>query len=468
MESVPPEAVIPKSPSLSSEGTAEASTSPRIYRAGTLRYTLRGLLILFLWLLGGDFAFTFFESIFARYIPIYLKDLQASNTLIGVMTGSFAGLVNVFFLPNISRWSDAYRGRLGRRIPFLYVVAPLTVLSLLAVGFAPELGAWLHLRLIARVSPSIAGSAVVMALLCAFVVSFHFFNMVLVNAYNWLLRDVVPLELMARFLSWFRIVGTASTFLFLWFVFPHISSHRHEVFLAVGLFYLVAFLFMCRNVREGDYPELPPKETRPGLLQSYVIYFRECLTLPLYRNFFIASVLSVVATSCAGPFVILFTRSTLGLDMETLGKILAWGTAASALVYFLMGWLCDRFSPLHVMIGALVGHILTAGIAFFFVDGKGGVLAYNLLHTVPAVAWGLATMAAGMRLFPREKYGQFSSGLNVFGCGALIFGNYLIGKFMDLVHSDYRMTFLWSALLYLLAIYPLLLVCRDWNKHEPV
>src|SRR5437667_3052 len=122
------------------------ASAEKTYEAGTLRYTRRGLGILFVWLLWGDFAFTFFESIFGRFIPLYLKDLQASNTLIGVMTGSFVGLINLFFLPNISRWSDAFRSRLGRRIPFLYVVAPLTVASLILVGFAPEIGAWLHQR----------------------------------------------------------------------------------------------------------------------------------------------------------------------------------------------------------------------------------------------------------------------------------------------------------------------------------
>ena len=116
------------------------SAPKKSYRISTLRYSLRGLVVLSLWLLWGDFAFTFFESIFAKFIPLYLRDLHASNALIGVMTGSFSGIVNILFLPNISQWSDPTRSRLGRRIPFLYVVTPpLTVVSFLAVGFAPEI-----------------------------------------------------------------------------------------------------------------------------------------------------------------------------------------------------------------------------------------------------------------------------------------------------------------------------------------
>jgi|GEM_PF-4579585 len=60
------------------------------YQAGTLVYSRKGLLILSFWLLFWDFAFNFFEAIFGRFLPIYLKDLQASNTVIGLMPEALA------------------------------------------------------------------------------------------------------------------------------------------------------------------------------------------------------------------------------------------------------------------------------------------------------------------------------------------------------------------------------------------
>jgi len=437
----------------------------KVYRIGTLSYTLRGLVVLSLWLLWGDFAFTFFESIFSRFLPLYLKDLHASNNVIGIMTGSLAGVVNILFLPNISQWSDHYRGPWGRRIPFLYVVTPLTVVSLLAVGFAPEIAEWVRSHILLHFTSSVSTNAIVLPLLCVFVVSFHFFNMVLVNAYNWLLRDVVPQELMARFLSWFRIVGTVSSFLFLRFVFPSVISHRKEVFLSVGLFYLVAFLLMCWKVKEGEYLDLAATiEDRPGILKSFFLYFRECLSEPVYRNFFIVYVLVVAAITCSGPFSVLFARDMLGLDMDTMGSVFAWGAAATALAYFPIGWLCDKFSPFSVTLGALIGLVLGSVLAFYFVANRASLLVYIIVFTIPSVGWALGSIAATMRLFPAEKFGQFSSGLNVFACGALILGNYLIGTLMDLTHSNYRMIFLWSAALYALAIFPMFWVYRDWKK----
>ena len=438
---------------------------PRTYHTGSLTYTKGGLFVLSFWLLWGDFAFNFFESVFGRFLPIFLKDLQASNTLIGVMTGSFAGLVNVLFLPGISRWCDNLRTSIGRRIPLLYVITPLTVGAVIAVGFSPEIGGWIFDRFSLRLPASVTKGAFILGLISVLVVSFHFLNMVLVNAYNWLIRDVVPLVVMSRFLAWFSMVGTVSGALFLWFVFPHLLTHRKEIFLAVGIFYLVAFYLMCRMVKEGKYPPATPPEDRPGILKTYVVYFRECLQIPLYRHFFIAALLVTMATNCAGNFITLFARETLALNMGDMGHIFAWTAAISLVFFYPVGWLCDRFSPMHVALGAIISLCLGAILAHTFVHSQNGFLVYSLAFSLPSAAWGLGLKATSMKLFPAEKYGQFSSGLNVFGCGALIVGNFLVGALMDLTHSNYRMAFLWTAVISASAIFPMILVIRGWQQH---
>ena len=437
----------------------------RQYTTGSLTYTKGGLLFLSFWLLWGDFAFNFFESVFGRFLPIFLKDLEASNTLIGVMTGSFAGLVNVLFLPGISRWCDELRTSIGRRIPLLYVVTPLTVGAVIAVGFSPELGAWIFKRLSGHVPASVTEGAFILGLISVLVVSFHFFNMVLVNAYNWLIRDVVPLEVMSRFLAWFSIVGTVSGALFLWFVFPHLMTHRKEIFLAVGTFYLLAFFLMCWKVKEGKYPPPTPPENRPGVLKTFVVYFRECLQIPLYRNFFIVCLLMNAALYCAGNFITLFASETLGLDMGGMGHIFAWTAGITLVFVYPLGWLCDRFSPMHVALCAISGLCVGAMLASVFVRSQNGFLAYSLAFSLPTVAWGLSQRATSMKLFPAQKFGQFSGGLNVFGCGALIVGNLLIGVLMDLTHSNYRMAFLWTAGITASAFFPMVLVIRGWKQH---
>ena len=445
--------------------SSAVAMEPHLFRTENLAYTRGGLVALSFWLLWGDFAFNFFESVFVRFLPIFLKDLQASNTLIGVMTGSFAGMVNVLFLPGISRWSDNFRSAIGRRIPLLYMVTPPTVFAVVAIGFAPEVGGWLFDHLSLHLPSSVTKGGLILGLLCALTVSFHFFNMILVNAYNWLIRDVVPLEVMSRFLAWFSIVGTVSATLFLWFVFPHLMTHRKEVFLAVGLFYLAAFSLMCRNIKEGEYPSPSLSEDRPGFLKTFVVYFRECLQVPLYRNFFIVYLLVTTALNCASNFLTLFASDTLGLDMVNMGHIFAWTSAVSLVFFYPIGWLCDRFSPMHVVLGAISSMCLVSIMAPIFVHNQNGYLVYSLVFSLPAMAWYLSQRAASMKLFPVEKFGQFSGGLNVFGCGAVIFGNVLIGALMDLTHSNYRMAFLWTVAISASAIFPTILVIRGWKAH---
>lgn len=436
----------------------------KVYRTGTLQYSLRGLMVLFLWLLWGDFAFTFFESIFGKFIPLYLKEFNASNSLIGVMTGSFAGLVNLLFLPNISQWSDHFRSRYGRRIPFLYVATPLTVVSLIGVGSAPEVASWLNTSVISHLAPSVATGTIVIVLLGSLAISFHFFNMVLVNAYNWLLKDVVPEEVMARFLSWFRIVSTVSSALFQWFVFPHILTYRREVFLGVGIFYLVSFLMMCHNVKEGEYPTPPQLAKQPGIFQSFATYFRECVSIPIYRNFFIVYILYVVAIGCSSPFAVLFHRQTLGLTMDDIGKVAALVAGVSSLAYFVLGWVCEKVSSILVTLVAVVFQVFVSSCSYFCVVDRNSFFMWSMIGSLAAVGWGLGSAAMTMKIFPEEKFGQFSSGLSIFGCGAMILGNLLVGPFMDLFHSNYRMIYIWIIASMGIAIVPLILVYRDWLR----
>ena len=443
--------------------TVEIVPPAKVYRAGTLSYTLRGLMVLFGWLLWGEFAFIFFQNIFTRFVPLYLADLHASNTMIGIMTGSVAGVVNLFFLPGISRASDVYRGRWGRRIPFLAVATPVTVGSLILMGFAPEIGGWLYTRLIHHMAPAVSLTVVILTLVSGFVVAFHYFNMVLCTAFNWLLRDVVPQEVMARFLSWFRIISTTSSIAFSWYVFPHVLTHRKEVCVGIGLFYLITFLLMCLNVKEGDYPPPPPVENKLGIIQSFVVYFRECLSVPIYRNYFIAYMVSSVA-DCSIPFWLLFYRNSLGLNMDTVGKVFAYGSILTAATLLPVGWLCDKLSPFRVAIVGQAGMGLVAIVSFFTIHDSRTLLIWSLVMAPIMVPWGLGSAAINMRLFPPQKFGQFFAATNIFGCAIRIVANYGIGVVMDLTHSNYRVSYLWFALTGL-AVIPLIMVERDWKRH---
>lgn len=443
---------------------AVASSHP-VYRAGSLSYTKGGLISLSFWLLWGDFAFAFFESIFGRFLPLFMRNLEASNTLVGLMTGGLVGIVNVLCLPGISRWSDGFRSRMGRRIPFLLVAAPITVLSLVCSGFSPEISGLLHPLLPAWLRGAFSENTLTLGLLCLFVVSYDFFNMVLVNCYNWLLRDVVPETVMARFLSWFRIINTIGSMVFLKLVFPFVLSHRAEVFLGVGLFYSAAFLLMCFKVREGDYPELPAAaREKSGVMKGFLLYFRECLSHPIYRGYILVSVMWYLVSGCTNPFITLLMNETLKLNMGDMGTLFAINAAASVLILYPVGWACDKFGPIQITIATLCVQVAVSIAAYFLVRDKLSMTIYIILSAIPVVSWKLASFATSVRIFPKAKFGQFASALNVFGTGSMVVGNMLIGAVIDFFGNNYRIAFAWAGFFSLGALVCMMMVHRWYRR----
>lgn len=442
-----------------------AVPSAPVYRAGSLTYTKGALLTLSFWLLWGDFAFAFFESIFTKFLPLFLRDLHASNTLVGLMTGGIVGIVNVLCLPGISRWSDGYRSPFGRRIPFLLVSTPITVLSLILSGFSPEIARFLHTLAPAWISSVLTENSLTLGLLCLFVVSYDFFNMILVCAYNWLLRDVVPDRVMARFLSCFRIVNTIGSMIFLKFVFPYVLSHRAAVFLSVGIFYFAAFLIMCIKVKEGSYPErTAASRTTTGVARSFLLFFRECLGHPIYRAYIVVSICWYLVSTCTSPFVTLLMNETLHLDMGDMGTLFAINAAASALILYPLGWACDRFGPLPVTIGTLAVQAAVSVGSYFLVTDKISMTVYLVLSAFPVVSWKLASFAVSVKIFPQSSFAQFASALNVFGTGAMVVGNMLIGFLIDITHNEYRIAFAWAGFFSLAALAAMLMVLNWYDR----
>lgn len=438
----------------------------KIYSVGTLKYTFRGLVVLGLWLLWGDFCFALFESIFGRFMPLYLKELKASNTVISLLTGSIAGSMNIMFLPVISMWSDRYRGRHGRRIPFLFFVTPCTVFTLICIGWAPEISQYLYSAV-----PSVrmvSAASLTLILLGMLTVSWHFFNMVLVNVFRFLQKDVIPEEVTPRFLSYFQIIGTVATFIFSWYIFPHVLEERKLVCTGIGIIYLVAFLMMCFGVKEGKYPPPQPREKHNPFVDycvSMAGYFRECLSVPIYRNLIIVAALQCTAYSCAGPFSLLFASNMLKISGDDMGKVFAWASVASALAAVPLAYLCSKFNAIRVTLALTICAILATFYAFLFVNTEYTWIVYAFTSMIPIAGMGLAVATMQMQLFPAEKFGQFFSSTNALGYGSIVIGNYLAGLYMDVVNSDYRMIFLVIAGCYIATVIPLLLIYRDWKRH---
>ena len=121
-----------------------ASGSRKTWTAGSLTYTVGGLLLLMLLLLGGDFAWSMRERSVQPLFQILLRKYEASDFLTSLLLGSIPACITVLVWPVVSVWSDRTRTRWGRRVPFLFFPTPFIFGAMVGLGYAPEIGVWVQ------------------------------------------------------------------------------------------------------------------------------------------------------------------------------------------------------------------------------------------------------------------------------------------------------------------------------------
>jgi WD40 repeat protein len=289
---------------MSSAQAGASDNGPAIYTCGTLRYTKAGLLVLFSWLLWGDFCFTLFETIGGPGIlGLYLQDnFRVSNKTVNIMFNIIPQLIGVIVGPVLSFKSDRHRGRWGRRIPYMIWTTPFLCFFAAAIGYSDEIMSFVknHVQPGSFVSPMTAA----MILISFLVIGFSFFNEFVNTVYWYLFADVVPPAFMGRFLGLFRLVGAAAGFLFNVSIAGYQLTHMRAIHVGVAVLYFVGFTLMCLFVKEGEYPPVTDVTEKTTFLDQVKIYFRECFTHKIYILIYLSTMIWAFSRSApmAGVF----------------------------------------------------------------------------------------------------------------------------------------------------------------------
>ena len=409
------------------------------YHVGTLTYTQAGLFSLFAWLLWGDFCFVLMEAAAPAVLQVNVNAMGAPNWVLGLILSTIPGVLNMTVCPASSFWSDRFRSRWGRRIPFLLVATIPLALFLVLLGYSRQIGAWLHTGIQSGYSQTTITLAVVVAL----VFCFQVFNMVVGSVYYYLFNDVVPDKVLARFMSVFRIVGVLSGAVFNWFFLKYAVSHMTEVFLIAAGLYATAFLLMCWKVKEGEYPPPPAHpDGGTGLKSGIKTFFVESYSIPFYWWFFLANTCFAL-TSVAGGFLLLQARS-IGIDLDFYGKTTAVAAIVSAALMYPAAILSDRLHPLRILLWATMAllAIQPFWLVFLFYDFSPG-LSHGIFIAITAVSapamalYMAAELPMYMRILPKSRYGQFSSANAMVRSLAVIVGGILIGIILDFLAVRY-------------------------------
>lgn len=447
----------------------------KVYRVGTLSYTKAGLFALFGWMLWGDFCFTLMETAAPAVLQVNLKDMGAANWLIGLVLVTIPGVLNMTVCPASSFWSDRFRSRWGRRIPFLFVATiPLSVFLVL-IGFSRQIGAGLHGLLQAAGFSQMGVTLTVVVLL---VFGFQLFNMVVSSVYYYLFNDVVPVAFLGRFLALFRIVGVLASAAFNWFMLKYAVSHMAEVYFIAAVLYCSAFLLMCWRIREGGYPPPPAHvDGGAGLLSGIKTFFKESYSHKFYWLFYLANT-SWALVFAIGSFAILQAGS-IGIDLEFYGKVIAVSGVVTAALMYPAGVLADRIHPLKVLVASSIAVLFVQilWLVFLFHDFSApvarGIFVAIQVVGMPAFAIYMASeMPTYMRLLPKERYGQFCSANALVRSFGTMIGGMLLGLLLDLfapffADKDYvyRLIPVWAIVFCVAALFFLLRLHAAWKEH---
>lgn len=430
---------------------AKPPLASRTWSAGTLTYTLSGLVLLGVWLLMGDFAYYLRERSAAPVTQLMLKKFGASDFVTGIFLLTIPWTVILFVGPVVSYWSDRYRSRWGRRIPFLLVPIPFVTVSMIGLAFSPAIGTALNRWL--GGDPASPNHAILLVMGVCWAV-FEIGVVVSNSVFGALINDVVPRDLLGRFYGLFRAVGLAVGVLFNYKIIGH-AEERYTVILAsIGLVYGVAFLIMCLRVKEGEYPPPPPPATGPRanpVRQAVTGYFRDCFARPYYLWVFVFLALANLSFVPVNTFSI-YAAKSYGLSMEGYGQYLVAAFLCSFIMAFPLGWLADRFHPLRVGLGALVAYVVLMGIGFVWMRDARSFGWVFLAHGVLSGSFYTGFAAITQLLFPQQKFAQFAAAANLVAALFNIALGPLLGGVLDGLGNDYRYIFLAGGLIALLAI----------------
>ncbi len=436
------------------------SHQPRVWTAGTLTYTTAGLVVLFGWLLWGDFAWNLKERAITPVAQVMLRGFHAPDWLVGLLVGSIPAGLGMLLGPIVSVKSDRHRGRWGRRIPFLLIPTPIIALAMAGIAFSPTAGAGLHEFLGAN-SPGLTFCRI-----ATFSFFWTVFEMatVIVNAlFGALINDVVPAPVIGRFFALFRAVGLVAGIVFNFYLMGKAETHYFWIFLGLGLLYGIAFTLMCLNVKEGEYPAPVPSPVH-GPLAPALSYLKECFANRFYVWFFVATTLGLISFAPVNTFGVFHARS-LGVSDDLYGKSLALAYGCSLILSYPLGILADRFHPIRVGLLGMGLYLAVMIYGWFEAHTASTFLVTFVLQTVISGVYLTGTASIAQRLLPRARFAQFASAAGLLSATCFMILPPILGAFIQGMNHNYGLVFLIGAVLATLCIGAYTRVFLGFRKH---
>ncbi|MBR0457639.1 MAG: MFS transporter [Victivallales bacterium] len=461
----------------------EEATEPKKYHAGTLTYTLGGLVILALFLVWGDFTWAMKDRAVGPSATILIKKIGVSDFVYSLIIVSFPNFTNIFLCPLIAYISDRHRGPMGRRIPFLLFTTPFIVAGLYFLAICQWAGT--HLS---SAFPGVSEHAGQLVFFCIGWVLLDFGTTLASSLFGALVNDVVPREMLGRFFAMFRMVSLVAGVLYNSVLLHRVGTHALWIFFGIGTLYGVGLLSLCLKVKEGQLPPPPPENYPPNtrvhikVFTAVKTYFRTTFSLGYYRWLMLYGAISVLMFMPVNSFAIQYVKA-LDIDMHAYGNSLAVTYTISLCLSYFVGMFTDRINPMRagcLFLVAYIGILMLAWTSLANPDATATLVQkltgwrpsltaiFCTLLIVRSVVGGCfltATASLAARLYPRSHFAQFAAATGIVRAIVTMTCVPIMGKLLDLLHSNYILGFPIAAVLTACGALILLKLHLNYKQH---
>jgi predicted MFS family arabinose efflux permease len=250
------------------------------------------------------------------------------------------------------------------------------------------------------------------------------------------------------------------------------------IFVAAGLLYFIGFGVMCLRVKEGDYP--PPPEYvdgRKGFWAGMKTFCVECFSLRFYWFMFGMTTFSAIGGSAG--FMNIFWFRDVGMTLEQVGWVSGVAGVIGLCLTYPAGFVADKYHPLRVLLTMkLIGVVVYPLYLAFLLFNMPPQTAYHyyfvvsLVNLPAGILYSASAFPTEMRIFPRERFGQFCSAQAMIRSIGVIFGGIVAGVVFDLIKNHYggsdfayRWLPAWTLSFEVLSFLCLVNVYRGWKRY---
>jgi len=379
-------------------------------------------------LLGfGFFGISLIWPIFNNFVPVFLKELGLSATLVGfVMT--WDNYLNMFIQPAVGTLSDTTWTRWGRRKPWMLIGAPLAAAFFVLVPLQ---------RTVTGIMFAILLTNIGMALFRAPTVA--------------LLGDLFPPSQRSRANGVINLMGGLGAIVaFLAGGWLYDAWGRPAPFVMGSVLMLLAVAAVVIRIRE---PRREAVETDGEAAAGW----REHLDALLHRTdpsgvlLLLAILAWFIGYNALETWLSSFGHYALGIPLGTMATY----TAVLPLVFVLMalpaGFIGERFGRKRVIMAGVVGLLVLMGYGYFIHS----TTTLLLFLALAGAFWALVNVNSLPMVYDvggSAAIGAFTGLYYLASNIAAVAGPQAVGLIIDITRGDYRSMFLFSLAFMALAI----------------